>query len=160
MVNILSDHLLVAACIYTAVLRARDILALDPNGRSDPYCILSVYGTAEQQRKTEIISATLEPQWNESFQFSVTPPHLWTPDDGLISHYFKLEMWDHDMLNRDDFMGMVILPLVDIADNKEPCWYKLTRSNSKQTITGEIKMKVYYNTSVSIIALLLLTVAI
>ena len=132
---------------------------MDPNGRSDPYCILSVDGTAEKQQKTEIISATLEPQWNESFQFSVTPPHMWKPDDtkgggGPISHYFKLEMWDHDMLNRDDFMGMVMLPLIDIADNKEPRWYKLTRTNSKQTITGEVKLKVYYNTSVSMAVLL------
>lgn len=54
-------------------------------------------------------------------------------------------MWDHDMLNRDDFMGMVIVPLVDVSTNKEPCWYKLSRSNSKQTITGEVKMKIYYN---------------
>lgn len=131
------------------VLRARDILALDPNGRSDPYCIVSVDGSAEQQQKTDIINATLEPQWNKAFQFSVTPPHMWKPDDtmsgGPISHYVKVEMWDHDMLNRDDFMGQVMLPLVDITTSKEPCWYKLSRYNSKQTITGEVKMKIYYN---------------
>ena len=79
---------------------------------------------------------------------------MWKPEDttggGPISHYFKLEMWDHDMLNRDDFMGMVMLPLIDITDNREPRWYKLTRNNSKQTITGEVKLKVYYTTSVSV----------
>ena len=134
------------------MLRARGILALDPNGRSDPYCILSVDGTAEQQQKTDIISATLEPQWNKAFHFSVTPPHMWKPEDsGPISHQLRLEMWDHDLLNRDDFMGMVMLPLIDIGDSKEPYWYRLTRNNSKQTITGEIKLKVYYTTSVSIV---------
>ena len=140
-------YILLMYCI--TVLRARDILALDPNGRSDPYCIVSVDGSAEQQQKTDIINATLEPQWNKAFQFSVTPPHMWKPDDtmsgGPISHYVKLEMWDHDMLNRDDFMGQVMLPLVDITTSKEPCWYKLSRYNSKQTITGEVKMKIYYN---------------
>ena len=143
-------------CVDTAVLRAQDILALDPNGRSDPYCILSIDGTAEQLQKTEIMSATLEPQWNRAFQFSVTPPHMWKPDDtmsgGPISHYFKLEMWDHDRLNRDDFMGMVMLPLVDISDSKAPQWYKLTRYASKQTVSGEIKLKVYYTTTVSCMA--------
>lgn len=142
---------LLELCI--AVLRARDILALDPNGRSDPYCIVSVDGIAEQQQKTEIMSATLEPQWNEPFNFSVTPPHMWKPDDALgggpISHYLKVEMWDHDTLNRDDFMGVVMFPLVDVTDNKEPCWYRLSRNNSKQTITGEVKMKIYYSDVVS-----------
>lgn len=121
---------------------------MDPNGSSDPYCIISVDGLAEQQQKTEVMNATLEPQWNKPFQFTVTPPHIWKPDDamsgGPVTHYIRLEMWDHDMLNRDDFMGMIMLPLVDITNSKEPEWYKLTRNSSKHTVTGEIKLKIYY----------------
>ena len=118
--------------------------------RSHPYCIVSVHGPAEQQQKTETVSGTNEPQWNKLFQFSVIPPHMWKPEDTTrslpLSHYVKLEMWNYDML-KDDFMGMVILPLVDITDSKEPLWYKLTHSSSsdKQTITGEIKLNVYYS---------------
>lgn len=136
---------------YVAVVRAKNLLALDPNGCSDPYCIITVDGSTEQQKKTEIMSATLEPEWNKSFEFSVTPPHMWNSDSsvggGPVSHYVKLEMWDHDMLNRDDFMGMVMIPLVDITDDQQPCWYNLTRSSSKQVVTGEIKMNVYYSTA-------------
>jgi len=115
-----------------------------------------VDGTTEQQQKTEVINATLEPQWDKLYEFSVTPPHMWKPDDTTnnspISHYIRLEMWDHDMLNRDDFMGMIMIPLVDITKSKAPSWYKLTRSNNKQSITGEIELKVYYNiTTVSLL---------
>ena len=133
------------------VVKARNIAALDPNGKSDPYCIVIVDGSAEQQQKTDILNATLEPEWNKSFQFSVTPPHRWSPDDkkagGSISHYVKVDMWDHDMLNRDDFLGTVMLPLVDVTDSKEPVWYMLSRNNSKQTVKGEIKLKLYFATS-------------
>ncbi|XP_065887674.1 myotubularin-related protein 2-like isoform X2 [Dysidea avara] len=137
--------------LVVEVVKARNIAALDPNGKSDPYCIVIVDGSAEQQQKTDILNATLEPEWNKSFQFSVTPPHRWSPDDkkagGSISHYVKVDMWDHDMLNRDDFLGTVMLPLVDVTDSKEPVWYMLSRNNSKQTVKGEIKLKLYFATS-------------
>ena len=143
-------------CLLCLVLKARSIAALDPNGKSDPYCIVIVDGSVEQQQKTETINATLEPEWNKSFKFSVTPPHRWSPDDkkagGSISHYVKVDMWDHDRLNRDDFLGTIMLPLVDVTTNTEPIWYMLSRNNSKQTIKGEIKLKLYFTTpQVSII---------
>ena len=42
--------------------------ACDPNGKSDPYCIVYV-ASNDQSRKTEIKPATLDPVWNESFVF-------------------------------------------------------------------------------------------
>jgi len=140
----------VIALLFT-VIKARNIAALDPNGKSDPYCVVTVDGPVEQQQKTEIMNATLEPEWNKSFEFSVTPPHRWNPDDrkagSAISHYVKVDMWDYDRLNRDDFLGTIMLPLVEVTTNADPAWYMLSRSNSKQIVKGEIKLKVYFKTS-------------
>ena len=50
----------------STVIRASGVAACDPNGKSDPYCIVYVV-SGDQSRKTEIKPATLNPVWNETF---------------------------------------------------------------------------------------------
>lgn len=49
---------------YT-VQRAVELNAADPNGKSDPYCIIHLGSPGEQLFKTEIKYGTLSPEWNE-----------------------------------------------------------------------------------------------
>lgn len=53
---------------WLLVIRASKVSACDPNGKSDPYCIVYL-GSTEPSHKTEVKSATLDPVWNETFSF-------------------------------------------------------------------------------------------
>ena len=44
------------------VVEAADLQASDPNGKSDPFCVVRLGNTQEQ--KTAVIPATLNPKWN------------------------------------------------------------------------------------------------
>ena len=53
--------------LFYPVLRARNLLPADPNGKSDPYCSISVGGSTAH--KTDVQSATLYPVWKQSVVF-------------------------------------------------------------------------------------------
>ena len=58
------------------VCSAQDVVAADPTGKSDPYCLVSLAGSSEPTFRTETCLATLNPVWNQSFTF---PPSSLTP---------------------------------------------------------------------------------
>nr|XP_006821101.1 PREDICTED: BAI1-associated protein 3-like [Saccoglossus kowalevskii] len=97
------------------VVEAKGIKAMDPNGRSDPYCIISLVRPShspkaspknspklinkhKERRQSSIVNsdvmrtkvkyATLEPKWHEEFEFH-------TAD--LAKEELNLYMWDHDV---------------------------------------------------------------
>ena len=49
------------------MLKAANLTAKDPNGKSDPYCRIFLGGTDHILHKTEIKSGTLNPVWKEAF---------------------------------------------------------------------------------------------
>ena len=77
------------------VTMACSLLAADLGGTSDPYVILHVAG---QRRKTRIIKRTLEPVWDETFEF-------YAPLDEFLSSGVRFEVFDHDDLGMDDVLG-------------------------------------------------------
>jgi Ca2+-dependent lipid-binding protein len=50
------------------VVEARDLKAMDMDGTSDPYAILSI---EDQRIETNYKKGTLTPVWNESFTFDI-----------------------------------------------------------------------------------------
>nr|XP_051686332.1 BAI1-associated protein 3 isoform X2 [Oryctolagus cuniculus] len=101
--------------LKVSVMRAKNLLAKDPNGFSDPYCMLGILpasgaprepgGQKEQRfgfRKsgrrsgplparciqvTEVKSSTLNPEWKEHFLFEIQDVH---------TDQLHLDIWDHD----------------------------------------------------------------
>ncbi|XP_012297270.1 BAI1-associated protein 3 isoform X2 [Aotus nancymaae] len=101
--------------LKVSVMRAKNLLAKDPNGFSDPYCMLGILpasgtsrepGTQKEQRfsfrkggkrsgplpakciqVTEVKSSTLNPVWKEHFLFEIEDVNM----DQL-----HLDIWDHD----------------------------------------------------------------
>ena len=51
------------------VISASKVIAKDPNGKSDPYCVVYLGHSTEHAQKTEVKPATLDPVWNETFSF-------------------------------------------------------------------------------------------
>ncbi|KAB1251795.1 BAI1-associated protein 3 [Camelus dromedarius] len=101
--------------LKVSVMRAKNLLAKDPNGFSDPYCMLGILpasgaprepGPQKEQRfsfrkgskrggplpakciqVTEVKSSTLNPVWNEHFLFEI---------EDVSTDQLHLDIWDHD----------------------------------------------------------------
>ena len=66
----------------------------DKNGLSDPYCMLR-FGKIKRQSKT--IRKTLDPKWNEEFEFK--------GDRAKLGTQLDLKLYDWDRIGRDDALG-------------------------------------------------------
>eukprot|EP00002_Diphylleia_rotans_P025925 TRINITY_DN5147_c0_g1_i1.p1 TRINITY_DN5147_c0_g1~~TRINITY_DN5147_c0_g1_i1.p1 ORF type:complete len:745 (-),score=128.17 TRINITY_DN5147_c0_g1_i1:180-2414(-) len=55
-------------------------------------------------------------------------------------------MWDEDLLSKDDFMGMVTVPVFPDLDDEEPkeAWYTLQQRKAKDKVKGDVKLKFHY----------------
>ncbi|XP_015992132.2 BAI1-associated protein 3 isoform X1 [Rousettus aegyptiacus] len=101
--------------LKVSVMRAKNLLAKDPNGFSDPYCMLGILpgsgnpqepGPHKEQRfsfrkgakrgsplpakciqVTEVKSSTLNPVWKEHFLFEI---------EDVSTDLLHLDIWDHD----------------------------------------------------------------
>lgn len=84
--------------VSVRLVSARDLIAGDFGGKSDPYCIVEILG---KTYRTKTIKKTLNPEWNEQagFVFHKTP-------DTLIVHVF-----DQDAASKDDILGRATVNL-------------------------------------------------
>ncbi|XP_022372175.1 BAI1-associated protein 3 isoform X5 [Enhydra lutris kenyoni] len=101
--------------LKVSVMRAKNLLAKDPNGFSDPYCMLGILPAAGAPREpgphkeqrfsfrkgskrggplpakciqvTEVKSSTLNPVWKENFFFEI---------EDVSTDQLHLDIWDHD----------------------------------------------------------------
>ncbi len=92
--------------------QAKDLRALDSNGKSDPYVKIRV-GKASQESK--VIDQELNPVWEETFVFPTK-----RVEACLRSAHPKIvfELWDKDFLSPDEFLGQVCLSYSLSAFNK------------------------------------------
>ncbi|KAF0935348.1 hypothetical protein E2562_032043 [Oryza meyeriana var. granulata] len=80
-------------------------LAIRDMSSSDPYVVLTL---GQQKAQSSVIKASLNPVWNEELKFSV--PQQYGP--------LKLQVFDHDMLSKDDLMGEAeidLQPMINAA---------------------------------------------
>ncbi|XP_076667027.1 BAI1 associated protein 3 isoform X1 [Andrena cerasifolii] len=95
------------------VLNARDVIPLDPNGYSDPFVIIELLPRrafehcAEQH--TNVKKKTLNPMFDECFEFSVSVEQCRSPDAMVL-----FTVMDHDVLTANDFAGEAFLGLSTI----------------------------------------------
>eukprot|EP01112_Ceratiomyxa_fruticulosa_P011445 TRINITY_DN3101_c0_g1_i1.p2 TRINITY_DN3101_c0_g1~~TRINITY_DN3101_c0_g1_i1.p2 ORF type:complete len:108 (+),score=23.74 TRINITY_DN3101_c0_g1_i1:1776-2099(+) len=102
---------------------------MDISGKSDPYCKIS-YGNKTYQ--TKIVPKSLNPSWNETFLFH--PKEL----KGML----LFEVWDHDFLTPDDFMGSVFIKLENIELSHVAKTHTLPLEGKKQEKFGEITVQI------------------
>lgn len=57
------------ATIQVTVIEARNLLAMDPGGKSDPFCQVDLEG---QIQKTKVVNKSLAPRWNAHLFFSAS----------------------------------------------------------------------------------------
>jgi hypothetical protein len=94
-------------------LQGRDLLSCDSNGLSDPFLKFSAAGLTgpKKNRKTAIISKSLNPDWTETLKL-VFDPSL-TPRM-VEETVLRIQVMDHDRGSRNDRMGECQLGLAKI----------------------------------------------
>jgi len=111
--------------LQVRVLAARNLIAADRGGTSDPYVKLRV-GT--ERNKTRVIKKCLNPKWSEVFRFRVANPKT----TKLI-----IEVMDKDRFTSDDPLGSISIPLCKLEKGQElDKWYKLTGVKSGEIHLG------------------------
>lgn len=96
-------EVIVRGVLSVTVISAEDLPAMDLMGKADPYVVLSMKKT-ETKFKTRVVNESLNPTWNQNFDFVV--------EDGLHDMLI-LEVWDHDTFGKD-FMGRCIMTLTRV----------------------------------------------
>ncbi|PIK44409.1 hypothetical protein BSL78_18733 [Apostichopus japonicus] len=179
--------------LTVTVIGAKGLVPKDSNGKSDPFCmigcipadsrrtgiaaancipkdvrplLLEKHLSAELVQVTSVQKKTLEPLWNESFQFEI---------ENTDDHVLQVEVWDHDeetsiletvknvgnvpnlksmgrffkevaktsrrsSTSTNDFEGVIVIPLKEIPSNGKEDWFPLHSKTSKKYY-GEVKLR-------------------
>ena len=127
--------------IILKAIEAKDLLAGDSNGLSDPYFLIpqgqiGVVDLPKKRNRTKRIDKTLNPIWNESFLIEFDP---------MKCKKLKIEVYDHDYIVSDDFLGggYVTLEWINQSnDNYGEEWIPLKiEKYNKETKQTEITQK-------------------
>ncbi|XP_065899172.1 protein unc-13 homolog D-like [Dysidea avara] len=94
------------------VIEGKNLPALDSNGFSDPYVYIALMPQRRFKTKpvkTDYMKKTLNPTYYKEFNIKIKENLLDMPGSVLA-----LTVYDHDLLKRDDFAGMVVIEGVEI----------------------------------------------
>ncbi|KAM3867857.1 rasGAP-activating-like protein 1 [Diretmus argenteus] len=110
------------------VIEARDLAPRDISGTSDPFARVIVNNHSAE---TSIIKKTRFPHWGETLELEVDPEEL--SEKGTVT----LEVWDWDMVGKNDFLGKVEIPFACL--HKTPLlegWFRLLPLGNNEDDAG------------------------
>lgn len=94
---------IVRGVLSVTVISAEDLPSTDLMGKSDPFVEITMK-KSEQKNQTRVLNDTLNPVWNQTFDFVI--------EDGL-HELLILEVWDHDTFGKDK-LGRCIMTLTRV----------------------------------------------
>ncbi|NXJ72697.1 RASL1 protein, partial [Rostratula benghalensis] len=97
------------------LMEARDLAPRDPSGTSDPFARVSCCG---HTLETAVIKKTRFPHWDEVLEFELVEGEL----AGVV---LSVEVWDWDIVGKNDFLGRVEFPLDTICTAPTKGWFQL-----------------------------------
>ncbi|XP_033947474.1 rasGAP-activating-like protein 1 isoform X2 [Pseudochaenichthys georgianus] len=110
------------------VIEARDLAPRDISGTSDPFTRLIFNNHSAE---TSIIKKTRFPHWGETLELELDPEEL--REEGTVT----VEVWDWDMVGRNDFLGKVEIPFACL--HKTPPlegWFRLLPLGNNEVDAG------------------------
>lgn len=104
------------------IMHARNLLPKSAGSLSDPY--VKIYLTPDPskwtKRKTKIARRTLNPTYNETFEWQI-------PEEELRQREIRITVWDYDVLTENELMGGVLIDPSDYDfSNQFVGWFTLT----------------------------------
>ncbi|XP_059155378.1 intersectin-1-like isoform X2 [Physella acuta] len=115
--------------ILVVIQEACHLKASDSNGKSDPYCEVSM---GSQEHRTKVIPGTLNPRWNASMQFLIRD----VDRDTLC-----FTVYDRDLYSPNDFLGRTEVRIKDVLESGERRGPITKRLILHEVETGEIIVK-------------------
>jgi hypothetical protein len=115
--------------IYVKIIRGRNFSANDGGPSSDPYVKITLGGSSV---RTITRKKDQNPDWGMVFPF----------DWDSTMRYIRLEVWDEDYSNPEDFMGCVDIPVLPLKNGD--CvrrWYPLGKKAPRNVVSGEIEVE-------------------
>ncbi|XP_061762822.1 rasGAP-activating-like protein 1 [Nerophis ophidion] len=110
------------------VIEARDLAPRDISGTSDPFAKV-IYNNYSAE--TSIIKKTRFPHWGETLELDLDPREL--SEEGTV----VVEVWDWDMVGKNDFLGKVEIPFACL--HKTPLldsWFRLLPLGNNEVDAG------------------------
>ncbi|KAM9855071.1 synaptotagmin VIII [Aulostomus maculatus] len=113
--------------LTVVILEAKNLKSTDSGGTSDPYVKvqLTLDKRKWKKKKTSIKKKTLNPYYNESFNFDVS-------FDQIQRVNLVISVWDHDVMSRNDPTGKIFLGC-DASGNQLQHWADML-SNPRRPI--------------------------
>uniref|UniRef100_A0A8C1KUX5 RAS protein activator like 1b (GAP1 like) n=1 Tax=Cyprinus carpio TaxID=7962 RepID=A0A8C1KUX5_CYPCA len=120
--------------LHCHVIEARDLAPRDISGTSDPFTRI-IYNNLSAE--TSIIKKTRFPHWDETLELSLDEGD---DDDDDEGGSVTVEVWDWDMVGKNDFLGKVEIPL-SCLHRSPPLqgWFRLLPlGNTEDDASGEL----------------------
>ncbi|XP_064248770.1 rasGAP-activating-like protein 1 isoform X8 [Passer domesticus] len=97
------------------LIEARDLAPRDPSGTSDPFGRVSCCG---HTLETAVVKKTRFPRWDEVLEFEL-------PEGELGEAVLSVELWDWDIVGKNDFLGRVEFFLDTLCPGPTRGWFQL-----------------------------------
>ncbi|XP_062857887.1 intersectin-2a [Trichomycterus rosablanca] len=115
--------------LLVTVLEAIDLKPCKPNGKSNPYCELSM-GAQCYTSRTQ--NDTVNPKWNFSCQFFIKD---------LYQDVLCITVFERDQFSPDDFLGRTEVPVATIKKDQEGKGPLTRRLLLHEVSTGEVRVR-------------------
>lgn len=121
------------------IIAGHKLAKKDIFGASDPYVKVDLIDSQDNavidSFYTKTKKRTLNPIWDEEFLIRVNP----------AKHHLILEVYDENRLTRDDFLGLVELPLINISTERAhktigSRYYILRPRTSRSKVKGHLQL--------------------
>jgi len=116
------------------VVGCKDLVACDPGGTSDPYVVIDF---DDKRRKTGTRFKTLNPEFNEEFQF--------VHHSSNIHELVRLEVIDYDLVGANQSLGFTFLKMGDLKIDQRTELRLFIRLREDDDPTGELNLVVRLN---------------
>ncbi|XP_063045540.1 synaptotagmin-C [Engraulis encrasicolus] len=126
--------------LVVKILKALDLPAKDANGFSDPYVKIYLLPDRKKKFQTKVHRKTLNPVFNETFQFGV-------PLAELHARKLHFSVYDFDRFSRHDLIGQVVVDnLLDFSEGSgdKPIWRDIVEGTAEKADLGELNFSLCY----------------
>uniref|UniRef100_A0A096M4V6 Intersectin 2a n=1 Tax=Poecilia formosa TaxID=48698 RepID=A0A096M4V6_POEFO len=115
--------------LLVTVIEAQELKACKPNGKSNPYCELTMGAQCYTSRP---VLDTLNPKWNFNCQFFIRD---------IYQDVLSITVFEKDQFSPDDFLGRAEVPVATIKKDMESKGAATRRLLLHEVPTGEVSVK-------------------